>query len=603
MLLLLSSLAALWALGRLRWRSRSRRRHEAAAHGAAPLGPGAAERLVLDLLLNRQDRYALRLTCKALRTDVGARTTTLVLCEDWSSGAERLDVAADLAAADLARAFPGARALVLCSTQCSSLHRDDLAEFWAARFAPFLERNLGVLAQQLEHLDLEAAPQLTASALRSIAQLTSLRSLGACAAYDLELLQPASWGALRALPQLTSLHVVVHTSNSDAHLQHIAAAAPQLQALSYKWGTYDWRALSEQGASSLASMTSLASLHLDVCGDIDDSSAPTVRALLALPRLTHLSLEVCGFSESTQAVPQLLEALGQLTGLASLALGGDGAQGMRLEHLAPLQRLTRLELEQDLGSAVDRRGGAALARLGALRALRARFSDPAAAAAAALGRLERAEVSFACPPPYSGRAGKTQLAGGSSLAIGGIRQLTAFDTSQVHALELDDTWSSFPDVRLYAGRLRVALCHSPQLRALRLAGDAVLHAEALRKVAACRQLTSLCLWLCMDRHSLPEHPVAGGLAALAQGCKRLERLTLRGVKRLSVDMLPALMQLPSLRLLRLLGCSEAVGQEECRALAGQLGLRELQVEVVVDDGSQRAVWMIKRLAERWREGA
>jgi hypothetical protein len=60
-------------------------------------------------------------------------------------------------------------------------------------------------------------------------------------------------------------------------------------------------------------------------------------------------------------------------------------------------------------------------------------------------------------------------------------------------------------------------------------------------------------------------------------------------------------QLRLLRLLRLLGCSAALCQERCQALVGQLGLYELQVDVVVRDRSGRAHWMMARLAERWRE--
>jgi hypothetical protein len=61
------------------------------------------------------------------------------------------------------------------------------------------------------------------------------------------------------------------------------------------------------------------------------------------------------------------------------------------------------------------------------------------------------------------------------------------------------------------------------------------------------------------------------------------------------------MRLPCLRLLRLLGCGKAVGQEQCQALVGRLGLHELQVDVVVADGSLWAWWMIERLIEAWRE--
>jgi hypothetical protein len=67
-------------------------------------------------------------------------------------------------------------------------------------------------------------------------------------------------------------------------------------------------------------------------------------------------------------------------------------------------------------------------------------------------------------------------------------------------------------------------------------------------------------------------------------------------------MLLVLMRLPCLRLLRLQGCSEAVGQEQCQALLGRLGLHQLQVDVVVfADGSLRAGWMMERLSEGWMD--
>jgi hypothetical protein len=59
--------------------------------------------------------------------------------------------------------------------------------------------------------------------------------------------------------------------------------------------------------------------------------------------------------------------------------------------------------------------------------------------------------------------------------------------------------------------------------------------------------------------------------------------------------------LPQLRLLRLLGCSVALSQGRCQALVGQLQLYDLQLDVVVGDGSGRARWMMEQLAERWRE--
>jgi hypothetical protein len=90
---------------------------------------------------------------------------------------------------------------------------------------------------------------------------------------------------------------------------------------------------------------------------------------------------------------------------------------------------------------------------------------------------------------------------------------------------------------------------------------------------------------------------------LADGSRQLRQLTLvRMAHLLPESTLVALMvRLPQLRLLRLLGCSAALSQERCQALVGQLQLYELQVDVVVDDGSGRARWMMRGLAEKWRE--
>jgi hypothetical protein len=116
------------------------------------------------------------------------------------------------------------------------------------------------------------------------------------------------------------------------------------------------------------------------------------------------------------------------------------------------------------------------------------------------------------------------------------------------------------------------------------------------------RLEHLHLHLCLKGGSVHD----GGaqqphMLALLAGCRQLRQLTLRGVKGLSEGTLSALMMLPSLRLLRLLGCDAALSQERCQALAGQLGRHRLQVDVVVDDGSLRAAWMMGQLAERWRE--
>ena len=93
------------------------------------------------------------------------------------------------------------------------------------------------------------------------------------------------------------------------------------------------------------------------------------------------------------------------------------------------------------------------------------------------------------------------------------------------------------------------------------------------------------------------------LALLLAGCKQLRQLTLQGAKGLSEGTLSALMMLPSLQLLRRLGCDAALSQERCQALVGQLGRHRLQVDVVVDDGSLRAAWMAEEFEEGWWQEA
>jgi hypothetical protein len=112
----------------------------------------------------------------------------------------------------------------------------------------------------------------------------------------------------------------------DGRLQHIAAAAPQLQQLQYNTR----HTLSAQGVSSIASLRRLASLQL-VCQAED--GAQLARALTALPGLAHLSLSLAG--ESSQGAPQLMQALGQLTGLFSLSVDAYAHHGDSLP-LAPL---------------------------------------------------------------------------------------------------------------------------------------------------------------------------------------------------------------------------------------------------------------------------
>ena len=124
----------------------------------------------------------------------------------------------------------------------------------------------------------------------------------------------------------------------------------------------------------------------------------------------------------------------------------------------------------------------------------------------------------------------------------------------------------------------------------------------LQAIAALPQLQHLCLHVERSGSS-SSSTKAPAWDALAAGCSQLRQLTLWGASPLSEQMLVALMAgLPQLRLLRLLGCDPELSQERCQALVGRLGLWGLQVDVVVDDGSARAHWVIGELAAaRWRE--
>ncbi len=84
-------------------------------------------------------------------------------------------------------------------------------------------------------------------------------------------------------------------------------------------------------------------------------------------------------------------------------------------------------------------------------------------------------------------------------------------------------------------------------------------------------------------------------------CTQLKQLTLSGVEGLGTGTIAALMLLPRLKLLRLLGCDPGFSQAQAQALVGQLQLYDLQVDVVPGDDSVRAGWVMRVLEGRWRE--
>jgi hypothetical protein len=172
--------------------------------------------------------------------------------------------------------------------------------------------------------------------------------------------------------------------------------------------------------------------------------------------------------------------------------------------------------------------------------------------------------------------------------------LGLFDLGCAHTLELGDVRDRWHGAA--AGMLCQQLSRCAQLRSLHLAGAPAK--RVLEAIAALPQLHHLCLHV--GRSSSMAAPAWDALAA---GCSQLRQLTLWDIRPLSEQMLAALMAgLPQLQLLRLLDCDPELSQERCQALVGQLGLWGLQVDVVVDDGTARADWLIVELARaRWRE--
>jgi hypothetical protein len=230
---------------------------------------------------------------------------------------------------------------------------------------------------------------------------------------------------------------------------------------------------------------------------------------------------------------------------------------LALASLGQLQRLTSLTLDGNIFFEHD--DALALASLGQLRRLEANFYNPATAAAAGLARLEECRVQV-----FSAHESERVLLPGRVQLYG----LEGFDLSRVHTLSL--------------------------------AGSHSVLQQALQAVAALPQLQHLPLQpVCYPRHQ-SSRQLTGAMAVLA-GCRQLKQLTLVGMVGLLEGIVMALMLLPRLRLLRLLGCSPRLSQERCQALVGQLRLYELQVDVVVDDGSARACWMMRKLGESWRE--
>ena len=560
-------------------------------------GPGDDAVALILLHLNRQDRYIARRTCQAQRRELGAMTSTLELGED------------DLPAADLAASFPSLRKLVLRGLVVIGPY---CGIGWE-RFCAFAARNCASLAQ-LQHL---YGLPLASSTLATLARtMPSLQSLRAEVHWQLE---PSSLTALSGLGQLTSLRLSSVLS-LDSLPGAVVNAAPQLQEL---WLGCHTKGFKPCQLGFLTSLGGLRSLQLDVEDEsvlihsYHEAVYGDAWPFTALRGLTHLGLclrapfhvpeeSLAGMGLEPQEVG-LLQAVGRLTGLSSLdldlSLRALLYSTLPLGPLAALQALTALRVHAPQRRlALGERQARVLAGLPQLRRLEACFASSAAAAAAGLARLEecRLHVQY---PDWRGEVAAVAVVAGR----GALNMLSGFDISSVHTLSLESC------IGLDHLAFQAALQTCRSLRALCCSSHCLLHpAAVLQAIAALPELRHLSL--CPGSSGIPEEEhlfdywqmdrIGTALVALA-ACPRLEQLTLVGMEALEEDTLVALMRgLTRLRLLRLLGCNAAVSQERCQALVGQLGLWQLQVDVVRDmwQFTGQHTWMITELEERWAEG-
>ncbi len=186
-----------------------------------------------------------------------------------------------------------------------------------------------------------------------------------------------------------------------------------------------------------------------------------------------------------------------------------------------------------------------------------------------------AAVALAGCSSFRGSIGQGAAAPAPSSLKCGVRDLRAFDTAAVECMEL---------LSLGMGGMAAmcqALARCAELRALQVSADKTVQlSPLLQAVAGCKHLQHLHLNLWQKSPMDDEH-----LLVLLGRCRQL---TLSGISNLSTGTTAALMLLPRLRLLHLLGCNPCFSQDEAQALVGQLQALDLQVDVVVRDGSVRA---------------
>lgn len=294
-------------------------------------------------------------------------------------------------------------------------------------------------------------------------------------------------------------------------------------------------------------------------------------SLTALSCLTRLVLH--GHMDvGPQQEQQVVEGLGKLRTLASLQVRHLMPWDAYLAPLSALQALTSIEL---LPESLDQ-GAALLAGLGQLQEVKCNFEDVPAAAVALAG-------SSSFSGFISSRDG-APAAAPPRLDVAALL-LPAFQLAAVECLQL-------AGVHKDVDAVRQALPRCTNLKAMQMkACPRLAAARLVQAIAACKQLQHLHL-----QFELPDEHLL--VLLVLQGVKQL---TLSGAGSLSIGTIAALMLLPRLRLLRLLGCDPGFSQAQAQVLVGQLQVYELQVDVVPGDDSVRAGWEVRKLEGRWRE--
>ncbi len=284
---------------------------------------------------------------------------------------------------------------------------------------------------------------------------------------------------------------------------------------------------------------------------------------------------------------QMLAAVGSLRNLRSLKLDDSIVNElMPLHALASLTELTHIDLGVE---DITCQQAMVLGSMESLESVAAKFSDGPTLQAAGLHTKQALSLRGLKWPINHMHRSPVQLTGSVELLEDDVYY---FDLSSVACLVLKD--GEYWDGREREQLLSQTLLRCSGLKALHLENVPSTR-EVMEAVAACSELEHLYLEFPTFQHQ--QSLTLGLLAPL----KRLKQLTLKGCLQLCPGTVVGLMLLPRLRLLRLLACTPGISQDDAQGLVGTLGRYELQVDVVPNDGSVRAGWVIGELSGRWRE--